>query len=144
MLQRCLTHEEAKKVLNDFHSGACGDHLSGLEIAQKILREGYFFPSIFKNCVKAVKKCHQSQKNSRKTHSYPAPLHPVISINPFAKWGIDFTTCHPASTHGHKYIIVAIDYFTKWVEVIPTYLNDGKKTALFTFNHIISRSRVPK
>jgi hypothetical protein len=37
VLRRCLTHEEVEKVLNDFHSGACDGHLSGLEIAQKIL-----------------------------------------------------------------------------------------------------------
>ena len=53
-------------------------------------------------------------------------------------------TCHPVSTQGHKYIIVAIDYFTKWAEAMPTYLNDGKTTALFTFNHIIARFEVPK
>ena len=53
-------------------------------------------------------------------------------------------TCHPASAQGHKYIIVAVDYFTKWVETMPTYLNDGKTVTLFTFNHIIARFKVPK
>jgi hypothetical protein len=38
ILHRCLTHEEAESMLNDFHSGACGGHLSGLETTQKILR----------------------------------------------------------------------------------------------------------
>ena len=71
-------------------------------------------------------------------------MHPVIAIGPFAKRGIDFMTCHPASTQGHKYIIVAVNYFTKWAKAMPTYLNDGKTTALFTFNHIIARFRVPK
>jgi hypothetical protein len=42
ILRRCLTHEEAVIVLNDFHTRACGGHLSGLAIAQKILRAGYF------------------------------------------------------------------------------------------------------
>ena len=58
VLRRCLTHEEAEVVLNDSHSGACGGHLSGLAMAQKILRAGYFWPSIFKDCVEAVKRCH--------------------------------------------------------------------------------------
>ena len=53
-------------------------------------------------------------------------------------------TCHPASTQGHKYIIVVVDYFTKWAEAMPTYLNDGKIVSLFTFNDIISRFGVPK
>ena len=42
ILRHCLTHEEAKVVLNDCHRGACGGHLSGLSIAQTILRAGYF------------------------------------------------------------------------------------------------------
>ena len=71
-------------------------------------------------------------------------MHPVIAIGPFSKWGVDFTTCHPPSAQGHKYIIVAIDYFMKWAEAMPTYLNDGKTTTLFTFNHIIARFGVPK
>ena len=40
ILQRCLTHEEDEVVMNDCHRGVCGGHLSGLSIAQKILREG--------------------------------------------------------------------------------------------------------
>ena len=58
ILRRCLTHEEAEVVLNDFHRGVCGGHLSGLSTAQKILRAGYFWPSIFKDYVNGVKNCH--------------------------------------------------------------------------------------
>ena len=58
ILRHYLTHDEAEVVLNDCHRGACGSHLSGLSTAQKILKAGYFWPSIFKYCVDAVKKCH--------------------------------------------------------------------------------------
>ena len=73
-----------------------------------------------------------------------APFHPVVSIGPFSKWGIDFTTCNPPSTAIHHYIIVAVDYFTKWVEAMPTYTNDVKTTTLFMFNHNISRFGIHK
>ena len=52
--------------------------------------------------------------------------------------------CKPTSVRGHGYIIVAIDYFTKWVEAMPTYAKDGKTTALFLFNHVIARFGVPQ
>ena len=58
ILRHCLTHEEAEVVLNHCHEGACGGHLSGLSTAQNILRAGYFWLSIFKDCVDAVKMCH--------------------------------------------------------------------------------------
>ena len=56
ILWRCLTHEEVEHVLNDFHSEACGGHLFGMDIAEKILCAGYFWPSVFKDSHEAVKK----------------------------------------------------------------------------------------
>jgi len=61
ILRRCLIHREAESVLNDCHSGACGGHLSRLATTQKILRAGFFWPMIFKDCIEAVKKCHPYQ-----------------------------------------------------------------------------------
>ena len=66
VLRRCLTLEEAEKVLNECHSGACGGHMFGYDTAQKILRAGYFWPSIFKDCITAVRKCHPCQIFQRK------------------------------------------------------------------------------
>lgn len=74
----------------------------------------------------------------------PTPLHPVVSIGPFAKWGIYFMTCTPPSANGHHSILVAVDNLTKWVEAMPTSSNDGTTAALFIFNHVISRFGVPR
>ena len=63
---------------------------------------------------------------------------------PFEKWDIDFMHCRHTSIGGHGYIIVAVDYFTKWVEEIPIYAEDNKTTALFLFNHILARFGIPK
>jgi hypothetical protein len=76
------------------------------------------------------------------THS--APMFSVIAIGPFTKWGIDFTTFHPNSARGHRYIIVAVEYFTKWVETMPTFSNDGETTVLFIFNQIVARFGIQK
>jgi hypothetical protein len=63
--------------------------------------------------------------------------------DPFYKWGIDFMTFHPPSSNGHKYIVMAVDYFTKWVEAMPTFNNTADTTTCFFFNHVITRFRVP-
>lgn len=138
ILRRCLTLREVESMLNDFHSGACGGHLSRLTTTQKILRASYFWPSIFKDCIEVVKCCHPCQVYTRKMRTHLAPIFPVITVGPFTKWGIDFTTCNPPSTTNHKYIIVVVDYFTKWAEAMPTYKNDSETAALFLFNQIIS------
>ena len=118
-------------MLNDFHSAACGGHLSRMDTAQKILCAGYFWPFVFKDCHEAVKKFPPCQQFYPKKRTHPALLHPVIAISPFTKWGIDFMHCKPTSAEGHGYIIVAIDYFTKWAEAMPTYAEDGNIVALF-------------
>ena len=138
VLCRSLIHEEAKTVLNDADSGACGGHLSGLAMVHKILRSGYFWPTIFKDCVEVVKCSHQCQLYTRKMRSHLAPLFPVIAVGPFMKRGIYYVTCNPVSAGGHKHIIVAVDYFTKWAEAMPTYKDDGETTTFFIFNQIIA------
>lgn len=77
-------------------------------------------------------------------HAHPSPLHPVVLVGLFSECGIDFTTYKPPSVTGHNYIIMAIDYFPKWVEAMPTYANDAKTTSLFMFNHIIAQFGVPR
>jgi hypothetical protein len=51
--------------------------------------------------------------------------------------------CNPHSVEGRGYIIVVVDYFTKWAEAMPTFDNIGKTATFFIFNHIITRFGVP-
>ena len=118
--------------------------MSGYATAQRILRAGYFLPFIFKDCIVTVHKCHDCQIYQRKLCVPPVPLHLVITVGPFAKWGINFMTCNPHSAGGHAYIIIAVDYFTKWADAIRTLSVDGKTTSQFIFNHIIARFGVPQ
>ena len=130
--------------MNDCHGGACGGHLSGLSIAQNILRVRYFWPSIFKNCVNVVKKCHPCHVFACNMHSHPSPLHPIVTTGPFTKWGLEFMDCNLASVGGHHHIIVAVYYFTKWAEAMPIVKYDGETSTHFIFNHIITQFGIPK
>ena len=71
-------------------------------------------------------------------------MHPIITLGPFMKWGIYFMTCNPRSAEVNGYIIVAFNYFMKWVEAMPTYNADSIIVIQFLFNHIISRFGVPQ
>jgi hypothetical protein len=144
ILHSCVTDEEEKFVLNESNNGACGGHLSGLVKTQKILHTKYFWPTIFKDCIEVVKKFHQCQIFTRKKHTHPASLFPIIIVNPFTKWGVDFMTCHPPSTREHRYIILVIDYFRKWAEAMPTFFSDGEIITFFIFNQVITRCNGPK
>ena len=75
---------------------------------------------------------------------HPTPLYPIITAGPFTKWGVDFMDCNPSLARGHHHIIVAMDYFTKWEEAIPTTKYDGETTTHFIFNQIITRFGILK
>eukprot|EP00253_Pinus_taeda_P028672 PITA_28672 len=117
--------------------------MSKYATTQKILRASYFWPSIFKDCIPAVRSCHECQIYQGKMRAPPTPLHLVVTVGPFAKWGIDYMTCNPRSAGGHGYIIIAVDYFTKWAKEMPTLSEDGHTVAQYLFNHVISRFEVP-
>jgi hypothetical protein len=82
-------------------------------------------------CYEVIEKPGFAQSNQ---HTHLSPLHLVVSVGPFAKWGIGFTICNPPSAADHNYIIMDVDYFTKWAEVRPTYSSDAKTVTLFLFN----------
>ena len=87
-------------MLNDFHYGACGGHLSSYATMQKILHAGYFWPTIFRDCILAVRSCHACHIYDHKICKPPAPMHPTVSARPFTKLGINFMTCNPPSSGG--------------------------------------------
>jgi len=77
-----------------------GGHQSGYATAQWILRASYFWPTMFKDCITAVRSCHACQIFDRKTRILPAPLPPIVVFGPFSKWGIYFMTCNPTLAGG--------------------------------------------
>ena len=64
---------------------------------------------------------------------------------PFRGWGIDLIgQIFPPSSRGHKFILVAIDYFTKWVEAIPLRMVTSNNMVDFVKEHIVYRFRIPQ
>ncbi|XP_077215742.1 uncharacterized protein LOC143850369 [Tasmannia lanceolata] len=109
----CVDEDRATKILEDVHLGVCGPHINGKMLAQKILRLGYFWTTLEANCFVFVKTCHLCQ-----IHVPPSELHSLTSPWTFSVWGIDIISkISPKSSSGHKYILVPIHYFTKWIEV---------------------------
>ncbi|XP_077232024.1 uncharacterized protein LOC143865805 [Tasmannia lanceolata] len=67
------------------------------------------------DCFAFVKKCHKCQVYTNLIHVPPSELHSLTLPLPFSVWGISIITkIYPRSSSGHEYILVAIDYFTKY------------------------------
>ncbi|GLJ40917.1 hypothetical protein SUGI_0846500 [Cryptomeria japonica] len=135
----------AKQVLTEMHDGVCGGHYSRKTIAGKIILAGYYCPTLFKDTHAYVRKCDPCQKFSSKLKYEGAlPLNPVFVEAPFVQWGIDFIEeIVERSGRGHRWIIVATDYFTKWIEAIPTRRATSKVVIDFLMDNVVTRFGVP-
>ncbi|RDX60859.1 Gypsy retrotransposon integrase-like protein 1, partial [Mucuna pruriens] len=115
-LLRCLENEESAYVIREVHEGVCGTHIGGRALASKIARTGYYWPTLRKDCMEYVKKCDKCQKFAEGHKAPPERLHRVTSPWPFFKWGVDILGPFPPAPGQVKFLIVAVDYFTKWIE----------------------------
>jgi transposase InsO family protein len=67
----------------------------------------------------------------------------VVALGPFQQWGLDFIgEIHPASSGQHRWILIATNYFTKWIEAIPTR-NDSHKIIIGFVEDIMARFGCP-
>lgn len=96
------------------------------------------------DCCQHVKKCHTYQSYANIIKAPTSELHNLTTPWPFSIWGIDVVGPMPQKvTNGHLYIIVAIYYFTKWVEVVSLAIVTMKNTARFIWGDIIYQYGVP-
>lgn len=145
VLRRCVSEPETSKILVACHDGTCGGHFSGRLTAQKILRAGYFWPTMFRDAHRYAHRCDACQRYARNDLHMALPLNPSLPLLPFEKWGIDYVgPIHPSSSRHNAYIILAVDYLTKWVEAKAVKIADKKTTAKFLFENIFSRFGVPR
>lgn len=119
VLLRCTKTDQVNKLLKEFHDGPASGHFSTRVIAMKIIRAGYYWPTLFNDFHNWVRKCEKCAFFSRKKRLVSLPLHPIQVDQPFTQWGLDFTSpINPPSSTGHKWILPPIDYLTRWTNVI--------------------------
>ncbi|RVW63637.1 Retrovirus-related Pol polyprotein from transposon 412 [Vitis vinifera] len=144
LLLLCLDRASADRVMREVHAGVCGPHMGGHMLARKIMRTGYFWLTMETDCCQFVQRCQECQMHGDLIHVPPSELHALASPWPFSVWGIDIIgKISPKSSSGHEYILVAIDYFTKWVEAASYARLTAARVAKFIRSHIICRYGVP-
>ncbi|GKV15560.1 hypothetical protein SLEP1_g26342 [Rubroshorea leprosula] len=138
-LLRCLTPYEAEYAVKEVHEGVCGTHIGGRTLAWKLLRHGYYWPTTVEDAQNYVKKCPTCQFNADDIHM-PKMLSSLSSPWLFAQWGADLLGPFVKGKGGCTYLVVAVDYFTKWIEAKPLSTTTEKKIEEFLFNSIVCRS----
>ncbi|KAK3041143.1 hypothetical protein RJ639_027595 [Escallonia herrerae] len=141
---RCLRPSESLYALQEVHEGICGQHLGGRTLAQKILRQGYYWLTMQKDAIEFTQRCDQCQKFAPFSHTPVAPLTSIVSPIPFVVWGMDLLGPFPMASGQRRFVIVAIDYFTKWTEAESLATITSAKCEDFFWKNIICRFGVPR
>ncbi|KAL0427859.1 UNVERIFIED_CONTAM: hypothetical protein Slati_2960700 [Sesamum latifolium] len=141
---RCLSTEEGIHILQEIHSGCCGAHAGTRILANKALRVGYFWPTMKQDAIRLVSMCERCQKHSSLIHQPVEPLTTMLSPYPFMQWGMDFVCPFSLAADQRKFLLVAIDYFTKWAEAEPLARIAEGEVMKFIWKNIVCRFGIPR
>ena len=119
MIRRCVPKEEIESILAHCHALACGGHFGGNRTVAKVLQSGFYWPTLLKDAHHFVFTCDKCQIMGSISKRDEPPLQPILEVELFDIWGMDFMGPFPSS-FSNLYILLAIHYVSKWVEAIPT------------------------
>ncbi|XP_016195023.1 uncharacterized protein LOC107635995 [Arachis ipaensis] len=88
-LLKCLHPDQTDYVLREVHEGCCGHHIGDKALARKLIRAGYYWPSMMEDSKEFVKKCVKCQENANFHRASATELSLMTSSRPFAQWGVD-------------------------------------------------------
>jgi ribonuclease HI/transposase InsO family protein len=142
ILQRCVPIPQGRELLRDIHAGVCGHHAAPRTLVGNAFRQGFYWPTAVADASEIVRTCEGCQFYTRKSN-LPAHVLQTIPVTwPFAVWGLDIVGFLRKAPGGYSHLLVAIDKFSKWVEVRPI-TNLRAELVVTFFTDIVYRFGVP-
>ncbi|GJY14613.1 reverse transcriptase domain-containing protein [Tanacetum coccineum] len=130
IIRRCVFGQEALEILKACHEGPTGGHHSANITTRKVFDVWFFWPTIYQDAYSMIKSCDACQRQGKISHRDEMPQNATQVCENFDIWGIDFMGPFPSS-RGNKYILVAVDYLSKWVEAKALPTNDTRVVVKF-------------
>ncbi|KAK8952364.1 hypothetical protein KSP39_PZI003940 [Platanthera zijinensis] len=143
VIRRCVPEIEVHDILEKCHASPYGGHFMGKRTAMKVLEAGFYWPTLFRDAHLYAKECDRCQKTGNIHRGASMPMTNIMEVEVFDVWGIDFMGPF-VNSGGNFYILLAVDYVSKWVEAIATQKNDAKIVLKFLKANIFTRFGTPK
>ncbi|GKC94413.1 reverse transcriptase domain-containing protein [Tanacetum coccineum] len=140
---RCVRTLQVNYVLREVHEGSCNMHAGPRSVVAKALRIGYYWPIMHKDAREMIRACHDCQVHQPVPQKLQQNPTPITSLWSFYKWGIDIAGPFLEGPGKVKFLIIAIDYFTKWIEVKPVATITGNHVKKFVWDNIVCRFGLP-
>nr|GFA80728.1 reverse transcriptase domain-containing protein [Tanacetum cinerariifolium] len=126
----CVHGQEAINILKACHYGPTERHHGLIYTAKKVFDSGFYWPTIYRDAQDLVKTCDVCQRQGKISQRDEIPQNSIQICEIFNVWGIDFIGPF-LSSKGNKYILVAVDYLSKWVEAKALPTNDAQVVCKF-------------
>nr|GEW37380.1 reverse transcriptase domain-containing protein [Tanacetum cinerariifolium] len=142
VIQRCVHSQEAIDILKACHYGPTEGHHGPNYTAKKVVDSRFYWTTIYRDAQDLVKSCDVCQRQGKISQRDEMPHNSIQVCKFFDIWGIDFMGPFPSS-QGNKYILVAVDYLSKWVEAKALLTNDARVVCKFLKN-LFARFGTPR
>nr|GEU50701.1 DNA-directed DNA polymerase [Tanacetum cinerariifolium] len=137
---KCVHGQEAYDILKACHEGPIEGHHGANFTTKKVFSASFFWPAIYKDARDLVKSCDSCQRQGKISQKDEMPQNVIKVCKIFDVWGIDFMGPF-LSSRGNRYILVAVDYLSKWVEAKALPTNDARVNFL---KSLFARFRTPR
>ncbi|GKA47050.1 reverse transcriptase domain-containing protein [Tanacetum coccineum] len=141
VIRRCVYGQEAVDILTACHNGPTGGHQGANYTAKNVFDSGFFWPTIYRDAHDLVTCCDACQRQGKISQRDEMPQNAIQVCKIFDVWSIDFMGPFPSS-RGNKYILVAIDYLSKWVKAKALPTNDARVVCKI-LKSLFARFRTP-
>jgi ribonuclease HI len=137
-LLKCLSRAEGIELMKEIHAGLCGSHIGSRPLLGKVFRQGFYWPKAASDAAELVQKCARDQKQ-------PSFLTQLIQPTwPLQRWGLDLLGPLPPAQGNLRYVVVAVEYFSKWIEAKPLATITSVTVQKFFWQNIVCRFGVLK
>ncbi|GKA14001.1 reverse transcriptase domain-containing protein [Tanacetum coccineum] len=139
----CVRPLQANYVLREIHEGSCSMHSGPRSVVAKAIWTRYYWPTMHTDARKLIRECNDCQVHRLIPRNPQQNLTPIMSPWPFYKWGIDIAGPFQEGPGKVKFMIVAIDYLTKWIEAKPVTTITSNQVKKFVWDNIVCRFGLP-
>ena len=143
IFRRCVPEAEIPGILHHCHGSSYAGHFATFKTVSKILQAGFWWPTMFRDAHTFISRCNACQRMGSISKRNEMPQNYILEVEVFDCWGIDFMGPFPPS-HKNEYILVAVDYVSKWVEAIASPTNDARVVTKMFTSIIFPRFGVPR
>ncbi|GJW00451.1 reverse transcriptase domain-containing protein [Tanacetum coccineum] len=134
---------QAKYVIREIHEGSCSMHAGPWSVVAKAMRLGYYWPTMHQDAREMIRTRNDCQIHRPVPRNPQHKLTPITAPWPFYKWGIDIAGPFPEGPGKVKFLIVVMDYFTKWIEAKVMATITRNQVKKFVWDNIVCRFGLP-